>query len=92
METSLTAEAGPHEEDAFPARPAYASILEKRLDALSDFERDIIERRFLVEDSETLDAIGASWGGGRRRWPRSGRPPPSAESSPLAGPTRTAKT
>jgi hypothetical protein len=67
VETSLTAEAGPHEEDAFPARPAYASILEKRLDALSDFERDIIERRFLVEDSETLDAIGASWGYTRER-------------------------
>ena len=67
MEASSTALVVPDEEDVFAARPAYASVLEERLDALSDFERDIIERRFLAEDSETLEAIGTSWGYTRER-------------------------
>lgn len=67
MEASSTALAIPDEEDAFPARPAYASVLKKRLDALSDFERDIIERRFLAEYCETLEVIGMSWGLTRER-------------------------
>lgn len=67
MEASSTASAIPDEEEAIPARPAYASVLDKRFDALSEFERDIVERRFLAEGSETLEAIGTSWGYTRER-------------------------
>lgn len=64
METSLTAAAVPHEEDA---RPAYAWVLEKCLGALSDIERDILERRFLADDPETLESIGTDYGFTRER-------------------------
>jgi hypothetical protein len=67
VETSLTDPAVPDEEDALPARPAYAWAIEKRLDALSDFERDILERRFLADNPETLEEIGTDCGLTRER-------------------------
>jgi Sigma-70, region 4 len=45
-----------------PSRPAYASALGRRFDALRKAERDVLDRRILARAPETLDEIGAAIG------------------------------
>ncbi|HVA05834.1 MAG TPA: sigma factor-like helix-turn-helix DNA-binding protein [Acidimicrobiales bacterium] len=55
MVQSTTVDAGP-----LADRPAYADLLERRFAALSATERDVLARRFLADEPETLEAIGLS--------------------------------
>jgi hypothetical protein len=67
VKTSLTAPAVPDQEDALSACPGYAYVLQTRLDALNDIERDILERRLLADDSATLKEISTDCGLTRER-------------------------
>jgi hypothetical protein len=61
VETTRAVPAVPDGESP-PSRPAYAWVLDKRFDALSDFERDVLERRVLADYPETLEKVGADYG------------------------------